>query len=106
MFNQRIQKFIDTRKLLSPHDKILVALSGGADSVALLRVLHALDYSCDSSKDEILASDMAITAHDINVASQGRIGLIIVPQASKEVVEQADKYEMAVITTGFTNITY
>lgn len=47
MFNQRIQKFIDTRKLLSPHDKILVALSGGADSVALLRVLHALDYSCE-----------------------------------------------------------
>ena len=66
----------------------------------------ALDYSCDSSKEAILASDMAITTHDINVAAQGRIGVVIVPSADKEVVELADKYGIALITTGFTNILY
>ena len=69
-------------------------------------VEFALDYSCDSSKEAVLASDMPITVHDVNVASQGRIGTIIVPFADKEVVEQADKYGMALITTGFTNILY
>ena len=49
---------------------------------------------------------MPITVHDVNVASQGRIGLVIVPSATRDVVEQVDKYEMALITTGFTNISY
>ena len=66
----------------------------------------ALDYSCDMSKDAILASDMPLTVHDINVASQGRIGLVIVPDADKDVIDKADKYGMALITTGFTNILY
>ena len=30
------------------HDKVLVALSGGADSVALLRVLLVLGYHCEA----------------------------------------------------------
>ena len=79
------------------------AISQGLQSAT---VEFALDYSCDSSKDAILASDLPITAHDVNVASQGRIGLIIIPNASKEIVELVDKYEMALITTSFTNISY
>lgn len=31
------------------HDKVLVALSGGADSVALLRVLLVLGYHCEAA---------------------------------------------------------
>ena len=58
------------------------------------------------SKEAILASDMPIMVHDVNVASQGRIGLIIVPSADKDVINQADKYNIALITTGFTNILY
>lgn len=47
MFKQRVQQFIDDKALLNRQDKVLVALSGGADSVALLRVLLALGYRCE-----------------------------------------------------------
>lgn len=47
MFKQRVQRFIDEKDLLTPTDKILVALSGGADSVALIRVLLSLGYTCE-----------------------------------------------------------
>lgn len=47
MFKYDVQKFIEEKSLFTLKDKILIALSGGADSVALLRVLHALGYSCE-----------------------------------------------------------
>lgn len=47
MFKQRVQQFINGNKLLDTHGKVLVALSGGADSVALLRVLLSVGYSCE-----------------------------------------------------------
>ena len=49
MFKHRIQKFIEEKNLFSPNDKVLIALSGGADSVALLRVLLSLGYACESA---------------------------------------------------------
>ena len=47
MFRHRIQKFIEEKNLFGLKDKVLVALSGGADSVALLRVVHSLGYACE-----------------------------------------------------------
>ena len=47
MFKRYVEKFIDQKSLFERCDKVLVALSGGADSVALLRVLHALGYQCE-----------------------------------------------------------
>ena len=47
MLKQRVQKFIEERSLFTLQDKVLVALSGGADSVALLRVLLSLGYTCE-----------------------------------------------------------
>lgn len=41
-----IARFIASESLLDEDDQILVAVSGGADSVALLRVLCALGYTC------------------------------------------------------------
>ena len=38
--------FIDREGLLRPDAPVLVALSGGADSVCLLAVLTALGYPC------------------------------------------------------------
>lgn len=64
----------------------------------------ALDYSCDMSKEAVIASDLPLTLHDVRAAAQGRIGLIIVPEADKEIIDCADKYNIAVITTGITNI--
>lgn len=64
----------------------------------------ALDYACDESKDAVIASDGFFPAVDnIQAAAQGRIALIIQPGGSikdKEVIEEADKYNIAMITTG------
>ena len=64
------------------------------------------DGSKDASKEAAMASDMAITSHDLNVASQGRIGLVIVPFADKNLIDQADKLGLAMITTGNTNVLF
>lgn len=47
MFKHRINKFIDDTSLFGLKDKVLVALSGGADSIALLNVLVSLGYQCE-----------------------------------------------------------
>ncbi len=47
MFKRNVQKYIDEKGLFTHKDKILVALSGGADSVALFRVLLTLNYSLE-----------------------------------------------------------
>ena len=46
-YKKRIQHFIEENNLFAFNDKVLVALSGGADSVALLRVLIDLGYTCE-----------------------------------------------------------
>lgn len=42
----KVRKYIEKNRLLSEESLILLGISGGADSVALLRVLHALGYRC------------------------------------------------------------
>ena len=46
-YKKRIQHYIEENNLFVLNDKVLVALSGGADSVALLRVLIDLGYTCE-----------------------------------------------------------
>lgn len=41
---EKVQNFIEQHKLIQSGQPVIVALSGGADSVALLRVLHQLCY--------------------------------------------------------------
>ena len=43
---RRVQEFIGKHQLLADDARVLVALSGGADSVALLRILLSLEYRC------------------------------------------------------------
>ena len=44
----KVERFIDEHGLLEHGDKVLVAISGGADSVALLVALRKLGYTCEA----------------------------------------------------------
>lgn len=48
-FKEQVNRYIVEKQLFQTGDKVLVALSGGADSVALLRVLLALEVSCEAA---------------------------------------------------------
>ena len=103
VFAWKVAKYVSSQSIVIAKDLKTTAISQGLKTAS---VEFALDYSCDMSKDAILASDMPLTVHDINVASQGRIGLIIVSSADKDVINQVDKYGIGLITTGITNILY
>jgi len=49
MLHIQIAQYIEKEKLFGLKDKALIALSGGADSVALLRVMVYLGYSCEAA---------------------------------------------------------
>ena len=103
VFAWKVAKYINSQAIVIAKDLKTSAVAQGLQSAS---IEFALDYSCDMSKEAVLASDMPITVHDVDVASQGRIGLIIVPSADKDVVAKADKYSMVIIETGFTNILF
>lgn len=46
MLHRVVKKYIDSLSLLPEGAKVVVALSGGADSVALMDILNRLDYAC------------------------------------------------------------
>jgi len=64
----------------------------------------ALNKACDGSKNAVAASDGFFPAIDnIHAAAQGRIAAIIQPGGSikdEDVIKTADKYNIAMITTG------
>lgn len=49
MIKQSVAQYIEKEKLFTLKEKVLVALSGGADSVALLRLLLSLGYTCEAA---------------------------------------------------------
>ena len=86
MIEKKIAQYIDNERLFPLNARIIVALSGGADSVALLRILHTLGYDCEaahcnfhlrgaeSDRDEIfvreLCKTMRIPLHTIDFATE------------------------------------
>ena len=49
MIQNRVAQYIEKEKLFCLNDKVLVTLSGGADSVALLRLLLSMGYPCEAA---------------------------------------------------------
>ena len=73
---RRVQKYIRDKKLLKQGDRVLVCVSGGADSIALLDVLQRAGYDCvvahcnfhlrgdESNRDEKFVTELC---HEKNV---------------------------------------
>lgn len=103
VFAWKVAKYVNSQAIVIAKDLKTTAIAQGLKNAS---VEFALDYSCDMSKEAVLASDMPISIHDIHVASQGRIGVIIIPEADSDIIKQADKYGMVLITTKISNILY
>ncbi len=101
VFAWKVAKHIKSQGIVIAKDLKTSAISQGLPSSF---IEHALNFACEKTKDAILASDMPLSIHDINAAAQGRIALIIVPSVTPEIIQAADKFQMAIITTGITNI--
>lgn len=79
---RRVQQYIRDHQLLSPHDKVLVCVSGGADSVALLDVLLRGGYECvvahcnfnlrnqESDRDEQFVQQLVAQYNNTNPLTQ------------------------------------
>ncbi len=106
VFAWKVVKYAKTNSVVIAKDFRTSAIAQGHTN-ALPAVEWALNYSCDNSKDAILASDSALQSEDcIYSAIQGRIGLIIQPGGSikdQKLIEVCDKYGIAMITTGVRN---
>jgi phosphoribosylaminoimidazolecarboxamide formyltransferase/IMP cyclohydrolase len=103
IFAWKVAKHAKSNAIVVAKDFKTIAIGQGQTS-RICSTEWALNFACDESKDAVLASDGFFPAIDnIQTAAQGRIAVIIQPGGSikdKEVIEAANKYEIAMITTG------
>lgn len=100
IFAWKITKYIRSAGVVVAKD---FKTSGIAQGLQTPAFEYALDKSCEQAKEAVLATDVPLTVHDLNVAVQNRISLIIQPGVTQDVLKQADKFEVAMITTGVSN---
>lgn len=100
IFAWKITKYIKSAGVVVVKDFKTTGIAQGLQTPAFE---YALNCACDNSKEAVLASDVPLTMHDLNVAVQNRISLIIQPGVSPDVLRQADKFEISMITTGISN---
>lgn len=100
IFAWKITKYIRSAGVVVAKDFKMTGISQGSQTPAFE---YALNVACDNAKEAVLASDVPLSVHDLNVAVQDRISLIIQPGVSPDVLKQADKFNVAMITTGISN---
>lgn len=100
IFAWKITKYLRSSSIVIAKDFKTVGISQGLQSDAFE---YAMNIACDNSKEAVLATDVPLTVHDLNTAVQGRISLIIQPGVQQDVLKQADKFEVSMITTGISN---
>lgn len=100
IFAWKITKYIKSAGVVVAKD---FKTSGIAQGLQTPAFEYALDKACEQAKEAVLATDVPLTVHDLNVAVQNRISLIIQPGVAPDVLKQADKFELAMITTGISN---
>ena len=103
IFAWKIVKHVKSNAIVVAKDFKTLGICGGQTSrIDALEI--ALNRACDSSKDAVLASDGFFPAIDnIHSSAQGRIKAIIQPGGSikdSDVIATADKYGIAMVTTG------
>ena len=97
---RRVQKYIRDNQLLQAGDRVLVCVSGGADSVALLDVLQRAGYECivahcnfhlrgeESDRDEAfvqqLAADLPLHLQSFNTLSFAKEQGISIEMAARQ----------------------
>lgn len=103
IFAWKVVKYAKSNAIVIAKDFKTLAIGQGQTS-RICSMEWALNYACDGTKDAVAASDGFFPAIDnIQAAAQGRIGLIVQPGGSikdKDVIEEADKLKIAMITTG------
>lgn len=100
IFAWKITKYLRNVSIIIAKDFKTYGISQGLQAAAFE---HAVNTSCDNAKDAVLASDVPLSIHDLNIAVQNRIALVIQPGVTQNVLRQADKFNMAMITTGISN---
>ena len=100
IFAWKVSKHLRSAGVVVAKDFKTTGLSQGIQNSAFE---YAMNLSCDRAKEAVLAADVPMTVHDLNVAVQNRISLIIQPGVTQDVLKQADKFNVAVITTGISN---
>jgi phosphoribosylaminoimidazolecarboxamide formyltransferase/IMP cyclohydrolase len=100
IFGWKISKYLRSSAVVIVKDFKTVGIAQGLQSNAFE---YALDIACDNAKEAVLATDVPLTMHDLNATVQSRVSLIIQSGVRKEVLAQADKFEVSMITTGISN---
>ena len=70
-FERRTADFITSRRLLRSDAPVIVALSGGADSVALLAVLLRLGYDCRAAHCNFSSQGRGVDARHESLSRSG-----------------------------------